>query len=427
MPEGAEAAVLHDFGDLLEQLNIPGLALSLGDSFESLQRSPQPFAAGRAFAARFLCQEGDEVPGDVHHAGLIVHDDHAARTHHGSRFGQAVEIDRHVEVRFGQTAAGGAARLHGLEFAAARNAAADVEDDLAQRDSHRDFDQAGVVDFSHHRENLGPAASVPWVVRNIAGAHRAEPLRSAVDDQRNVGPGLDVVEVGRAVFVAVLDGVDVFGSGFAHIPFEGSHQSRGFAAYKGSGALDDLDVEIHSAAENILPEKPVIPRLFDCFQKALAGDGVLVPDVHKALFASDGARADDHSLEHGMRIAFDDAAIHESARISFVGVADQNGIHLAVLRRVTAGFPFHAGREAAAAASPQPGSLDFGDDLLRSHLEESLFQRRVAVDRDVVVDLFRIDDAAVAEDYQLLLGEEGNFLQRRDRALFRLEACTSAS
>ncbi len=208
------------------------------------------------------------------------------------------------------------------------------------------------------------------------------------------------------VFIAVFYGVDVFGSGFAHIPFEGSHQSRGFAAYKSSCALNDLDVEIHSAAENILPEKPVIPRLIDCFQKALAGNRILAPDVHKPLFAPDSARADDHSLKHGMRIALNNAAIHKSARISFVRVTDQNGIHLAVLCRVTAGFPFHACRKAAAAAPPQPGSLDFGYDLLRIHLEESFLQGGVTIDRYVIIDLLRIDDAAVAEDYKLLLGEE---------------------
>ena len=394
---------------------------------EGFQGSPEPLAARSAFAARFFRQEGDEVAGDIHHAGLIVHDDHSARTHHGSRFRQAVEIDRHVEVGFGQAAAGRSAGLHCLELSSSGNASADIEDDLAQRNPHRDFDQAGVVDFSDHRENLGPAASVPRILGDIAGAHRAEPLRSAVDDQRHIRPGLHVVEVGRAVFVAVLNGMDVLGPRFAHVPFQRSHQSRGFAAYEGSGALDDLDVEIHPAAENVLAEKSVVPRLLDRFQQALPRDRVLVPDVDEAFLASDGARADDHSFDHGMRIAFDDAPVHECAGISFVGVADQHGFHSAVLCRMPACLPFDAGRESAAPAASQPGSLDLRNDLLRRHLEQSLFQRRVAVDRDVVVDLFRIDDAAVSEDHQLLFGEEGNFLQRRNRALFLPEACTSAS
>ena len=53
-----------------------------------------------------------------------------------------------------QTAAGGTADLNGFE-ASALDAAADVEDDLAQGGSHGNLDQAGVVHVSGEGEGLG--------------------------------------------------------------------------------------------------------------------------------------------------------------------------------------------------------------------------------------------------------------------------------
>ena len=94
-----------------------------------------------------------------------------------------------------------------------------------------------------------------------------------------------------------------------------------------------------------LPSKPVLPRLLDGLEQALARDRVLVPDVDEALLAADGARADDHPLDDRVRIALDDAAVHERAGIALVGVADDNRFHAPVLGGVPAGFPLDAGSE----------------------------------------------------------------------------------
>jgi hypothetical protein len=47
--------------------------------FQDLEHSHGAFAAGRALAARFILNEIHEEPGHIHHACLIVHDDHPAR------------------------------------------------------------------------------------------------------------------------------------------------------------------------------------------------------------------------------------------------------------------------------------------------------------------------------------------------------------
>ncbi len=58
------------------------------------------------------------------------------------RLSKSIGVSR---VLGGQAAAGRAAELHGLELAAGQHAAADVEDDFAQRGAHRHLDEAAVL------------------------------------------------------------------------------------------------------------------------------------------------------------------------------------------------------------------------------------------------------------------------------------------
>ena len=68
-----------------------------------------------------------------------------------------------------QTAAGGAADLDGFK-ASALDAAADVEDDLAQGGSHGNLDQAGVVHVSGEGDGLGAVV--------VLRAHGFVPVRT---------------------------------------------------------------------------------------------------------------------------------------------------------------------------------------------------------------------------------------------------------
>ena len=76
-----------------------------------------------------------------------------------------------------------------------------------------------------------------------------------------------------------------------------------------------------------------------------------------------------------MRVAFHNASVHEGSWVALVAVADN-----VLLRGVLALYlrPFSAGREAAAAASAQSGVAHFLDDLVRSHVEQSFFKRRIS-------------------------------------------------
>ena len=74
-------------------------------------------------------------------------------------------------------------------------------------------------------------------------------------------------------------------------------------------------------------------------------------------------------------------------------------------------LPLAPGGETGAAAAPQAGSQHQVNDLLGGHLCEDLAESGVAVLGDVLVDILRIDDAAVAQGNAHLLGIERGLIQ----------------
>ena len=106
---------------------VPGAIADAGQQGVHLGRAG---AAGNAFAAGLGHAELDEEAGDIDHAGGVVHDDHAAGTHHGADLDECVVADADVEQLGGQAAAGGSAGLHRFEGVAVGHAAADAFNDL---------------------------------------------------------------------------------------------------------------------------------------------------------------------------------------------------------------------------------------------------------------------------------------------------------
>ena len=149
-------------------------------------------------------------------------------------------VDRHIEKFSGQAAAGRTAGLHCLEAAAAGNAAADLEDDFAQRDAHRHFDQAGVQHASGKREDLGAFA--------LLGADLRVPLAAIADDGRNVGVGFDVIDEGRLAEQAFLRGIRRARTRRAPLAFDRGDQRSFFAADEGAGAQPQIDVEAEAGS-----------------------------------------------------------------------------------------------------------------------------------------------------------------------------------
>ena len=116
LPEPAERGVLDRAGQLLRGRSRSSMAaFPSRDPLDDLPHPLRPFPAGNALAAGLVAEEIQEILGDIDHAGLLVHDDHAARAHDRAGLGQALVIDGQVEHLLGQAAARRAAGLDGLE------------------------------------------------------------------------------------------------------------------------------------------------------------------------------------------------------------------------------------------------------------------------------------------------------------------------
>ncbi len=129
-----------------------------------------------------------------------------------------------------------------------------------------------------------------------------------------------------------------------------------------------------------------------------------------ALAGADGDRGDGHAFDQGERIAFHDHAVGKGAAIALVRVADDIA---AVGWRVGDSLPFDPGRKARAAPPAQARLRHLGDGRRGPDLDGAL-QAAPAVERGVIVERDRIDDAAAGEGEAGLAREEGMILRLAD-------------
>ena len=86
LAEAAKRGTHHLGGDVADGLEIFARALAFGDAGQYFQQALAADAAGNAFAARFGGGEREEVFRQFDHAGIVIHDDHAATAHHRAGF-----------------------------------------------------------------------------------------------------------------------------------------------------------------------------------------------------------------------------------------------------------------------------------------------------------------------------------------------------
>ena len=403
LAQPAEGGILDDGGHLLEQLDIALLALALGDVCQNFEHPFGSLAAGGAFPAGFVLAEVHEEAGHVDGAGVLVHDDQTAGTHDCPQFGDFFIIDRGVEMLRGNHAARGSAELGGLEPLSLGNASADVEDDGAEGRSHRDFDQADVVDVAGEGEDLRSLA----LFRSDAGVPGPAPEH----DLSDVGERLHVVQDARFLPEAGNGGEGGSRSRHAALSLDGGHQRRFLAADERARALVDLQIEVEAGPQDILPQEPVFLGLGNGDVQAVDRQRIFRPAIDVALMGADRLGGDDHPFQNRVGVRFQDAAVHEGARIPFVGVAE-NILH--VSRRSGGKFPFHARGEPRAAAAAQTRDQDLLNDLIRRHFGQGLDHAGIAVPGDILIDFLGVNESAVAENTKILKGEKGDVLHRRN-------------
>ena len=267
-------------------------------------------------------------------------------------------------------------------------------DDLAQLDAHRHFNQAGVGDFAGERKDLGALAALR--------AHVGEPLAAVAHNGRDVGVGFNVVDQRRLAPQSAHCRIRRPRLRRAAPAFDRGNQRRLFAADKRAGAQANLHVEVEGRVADVVAQQPAAPRLAQRSGQPRYGHRILGAHIDEALARAHRVGRNRHAFNHAMRIAFHHAAIHECAGVALVAVADH-------VLQVAGGLghraPLQAGRIAAAAAPAQSALGDAMDHAVGRHLGQHRQQRLVAVARNVVVDLFRIDVAGILEHHAHLLVE----------------------
>ncbi len=121
-----------------------------------------------------------------------------------------------------------------------------------------------------------------------------------------------------------------------------------FAADKGAGAVFQLDIEVKTAAEDVLAQQAGRGGLFDGLFQPCYGQRVFGAYVDKPGVRAYGVAAYGHGFEHGMRVAFEHGAVHKGPRVALIGVTDDVFLPL---RLCCGKLPFFAGGEATAAAT----------------------------------------------------------------------------
>ena len=132
-----------------------------------------------------------------------------------------------------------------------------------------------------------------------------------------------------------------------------------------------MDVEIEVVAVDVvLAEKLGLIGLIDRGLQALALADEFAAHVDVARAAIHRPAGDQAALDQEMRIVPHDLAVLAGAGLGLVGVDHE--IVRPVADRLRHERPFHAGREARAAAAAQAGRLHLGDDGVAALVQDRL-------------------------------------------------------
>ena len=236
-------------------------------------------------------------------------------------------------------------------------------------------------------------------------AHGCKPLSAAQNDLRHVGKGLHVVFDGRGLIQTLDCRIRRTRTRLAAVALDRGHERGLLAAHERACAQADVQIEVEAGVEDVFTEQPVFARLLNGNLQTGNGDRILRTDIDIALGRADGIAGDRHGFNDGVRIALKNGAIHERTGVALVGVTDDILLRRLVRRGQR---PLSAGREAAAASAAQTGVGDHLDDVLGRHFGQHLAQSGIAVHGDVFVDVFGVNNTAVAQnDAVLCLIERG--------------------
>ena len=91
---------------------------------------------------------------------------------------------------------------------------------------------------------------------------------------------------------------------------------------------------------------------------------ILVTDIQVTLLRTYSQRTDRKSLDHAVRVTFENRSVHERARVSLITVAGYVFREIVIAKRRA---PLAACRKTGSAAASKSRSLHLSDDLFRRH------------------------------------------------------------
>ncbi len=213
---------------------------TLQDAVDDFHAARRTDAAGRALAAGLDRTEFHRVARHAGHVDGVVEGDDAAVAHERTDRSEGFVIERRVELRLRQVGAERAADLHRTQRAPRGRTAAEVVEQLTERDAECLFDQSAVLEVAGQLDRQRAARATHAEVAVVR--------RAALENDRHRGQRNHVVDDGGLAEQA-LDRRQ--GRAVAHLgalAFEAFEQRGFLAADVGAGAHAHFELEGLAAA-----------------------------------------------------------------------------------------------------------------------------------------------------------------------------------
>ena len=296
----AEDAVAH----VEQEVELVLVGAAVVDLPQDLHHPARTLAARRALPAGLVHVELRHAQPQLHHAAAVVDRDHRARTEQRPRRSERVEVERRVDLVGGQHRNRRASWDDRLQLASARDPAADVVDQLAQRRPVRELVVASLHDVAAERDHARAGRVLDADLRVLVPAE-LEHLRDGRDR-------LDVVDQRRGRVEPRDRRERRLRARLAALALERLEQRGLLAADVGAGAA--VQDDRHFA------EQPRLARLGERVSHDLELGQVLAADIDEDVLRLDRVRRDQAALDQPVRDAQHDLAVLERPRLRLVGV-----------------------------------------------------------------------------------------------------------
>ena len=338
-PERAKRSELHRVAEVGDQLELLLRLDVLGDLVERLDAARRTDAAGRALAAAL---NGAEFHGEarlLQHVGRVVEHDDAGMADQPVLGGEGFVVEGRVEERAREIGAERTADLHRFHRPAGGRAAADVVDDLAERQAEGRLVEAAMLDvpgdLQRDRAARAAHAEIPVEAAPLSrmiGTEASE-ITLLMTVGLSKGPCVPAAAAWRARRRACLPGCSA-----ARSPRRRHRRRRRLG----------LRCRRHGRTEHVDAQHARLASDLDRLVHRRNRMRIFRAHIDEALGRAGREPGDRHAFDQHEGIALHDHAVGECAAVAFVGIADDV---FAVACGIENGLPLDAGREARAAAS----------------------------------------------------------------------------